>query len=263
DFASKINSFSRYGPHAICVLSGGTVTYEGGFEILKLSRSFTHGESEGVTLREGGMSIALSSPGGRVVGGIHSCLLKFNQIRVHSSGKQIKDYANVADAVEVYSFLSRSSYDIERKNDTINRIRTLLLPPVQGIHVMMKIANDTIGAICQACVGKFRTISPSKYPPPHSNKDSLWVDWIKVMRLKNKIIWTIKQDPNASYGWNQMLELRDRMRKHVKYKIGDGKSIFFWHDKWWDCRVLREKNPHYILQRDFDISDLKKLGNDG
>ncbi|PWA41472.1 PPC domain-containing protein [Artemisia annua] len=86
DVTSKIISFSKYGPRAICVLSalgiishvtlrqasssGGTVTYEGRFEILSLSGSFTPGESGGVTSREGGMSIALSSPDGRVVGGL-------------------------------------------------------------------------------------------------------------------------------------------------------------------------------------------------
>ncbi|GKE63686.1 hypothetical protein Tco_1514053, partial [Tanacetum coccineum] len=42
--------------------------YREDLKFLKLSGSFTRGESEGVTSREGGMSIALSSPGGRVVG---------------------------------------------------------------------------------------------------------------------------------------------------------------------------------------------------
>ncbi|XP_023772978.1 AT-hook motif nuclear-localized protein 1 [Lactuca sativa] len=86
DVTSKIISLTQYGPRAICVLSalgiishvtlrqasssGGTVTYEGRFEILSLSGSFTPGEVEGISSREGGMSIALSSPDGRVVGGL-------------------------------------------------------------------------------------------------------------------------------------------------------------------------------------------------
>ncbi|KAI7737911.1 hypothetical protein M8C21_027377 [Ambrosia artemisiifolia] len=86
DVTSKIISCSKYGPRAICVLSalgiishvtlrqanssGGTVTYEGRFEILSLSGSFTPGEAGGISSREGGMSIALSSPDGRVVGGL-------------------------------------------------------------------------------------------------------------------------------------------------------------------------------------------------
>ncbi|KAI3804222.1 hypothetical protein L1987_25607 [Smallanthus sonchifolius] len=91
DVTSKIISFSKYGPRAICVLSalgiishvtlrqanssGGTVTYEGRFEILSLSGSFTPGEVGGISSREGGMSIALSSPDGRVVGGLLGGLL--------------------------------------------------------------------------------------------------------------------------------------------------------------------------------------------
>lgn len=43
---------------------------QGRFEILSLSGSFTPGEVEGISSREGGMSIALSSPDGRVVGGL-------------------------------------------------------------------------------------------------------------------------------------------------------------------------------------------------
>ncbi|KAL7593828.1 AT-hook motif nuclear-localized protein 1 [Lactuca sativa] len=84
DVTSKIISFTKDGPRSICILSavgvishvtlrhadssssGGTVTYEGRFEILSLSGSFTSGEIEG---QESKMSIALCSPDGRVVGG--------------------------------------------------------------------------------------------------------------------------------------------------------------------------------------------------
>lgn len=82
DVTSKIISLTKDGPRSICILSalgvishvtlrhasssGGTVTYEGRFEILSLSGSFTSGEIGG---RESKMSIALSSPDGRVVGG--------------------------------------------------------------------------------------------------------------------------------------------------------------------------------------------------
>ncbi|XP_076919713.1 AT-hook motif nuclear-localized protein 1-like isoform X2 [Bidens hawaiensis] len=91
DVTSKIISFSKYGPRAICVLSalgiishvtlrqanssGGTVTYEGRFEIISLSGSFTPGEVGGISSKEGGMSIALSSPDGRVVGGLLAGIL--------------------------------------------------------------------------------------------------------------------------------------------------------------------------------------------
>ncbi|KAK8969391.1 hypothetical protein KSP40_PGU003932 [Platanthera guangdongensis] len=78
-------SVSQNGPHAICILSangaisnvtlgqaatsGGTVTYEGRFEILSLSGSFMLSESDGQRSRTGGLSISLAGPDGRVIGG--------------------------------------------------------------------------------------------------------------------------------------------------------------------------------------------------
>ncbi|KAI4311679.1 hypothetical protein MLD38_036556 [Melastoma candidum] len=85
DVTMKIISFSQQSPRAICILSangvissvtlrqpdssGGTLTYEGRFEILSLSGSFMPSESGGTRSRSGGMSVSLSSPDGRVVGG--------------------------------------------------------------------------------------------------------------------------------------------------------------------------------------------------
>ncbi|EXC17842.1 hypothetical protein L484_023197 [Morus notabilis] len=85
DVTMKIISFSQQGPRAICILSangvissvtlrqpdssGGTLTYEGRFEILSLSGSFMPNETGGTRSRSGGMSVSLASPDGRVVGG--------------------------------------------------------------------------------------------------------------------------------------------------------------------------------------------------
>lgn len=85
DVASKIMSFSQNGPRAICILSangaisnvtlrqaatsGGSVTYEGRFEILSLSGSFMLSDCGGQRSRTGGLSVSLAGPDGRVVGG--------------------------------------------------------------------------------------------------------------------------------------------------------------------------------------------------
>ncbi|XP_043693550.1 AT-hook motif nuclear-localized protein 9-like [Telopea speciosissima] len=85
DIATKIMSFSQQGPRAVCILSangtvstvtlrqpstsGGTVTYEGRFEILCLSGSYMLTDNGGSRSRTGGLSISLSSPDGRVIGG--------------------------------------------------------------------------------------------------------------------------------------------------------------------------------------------------
>ncbi|CAN1308238.1 AT-hook motif nuclear-localized protein 1 [Linum perenne] len=91
DVTMKVISFSQQGPRAICILSangvisnvtlrqsdssGGTLTYEGRFEILSLSGSFMPTESQGTRNRSGGMSVSLASPDGRVVGGSVAGLL--------------------------------------------------------------------------------------------------------------------------------------------------------------------------------------------
>ncbi|XP_059667498.1 AT-hook motif nuclear-localized protein 7-like [Cornus florida] len=85
DVAAKILSFSEKGPRGVCILSangavsnvtirqpgssGGILTYEGRFEILSLTGSFTISENGGVRSRTGGLSVSLAGPDGRVVGG--------------------------------------------------------------------------------------------------------------------------------------------------------------------------------------------------
>lgn len=85
DVGQKIMSFTQQRKRAICILSasgsisnaslrqpatlGGNVTYEGRFEILSLSGSFLHTETEGGSSRTGGLSVCLSSTDGRIIGG--------------------------------------------------------------------------------------------------------------------------------------------------------------------------------------------------
>ncbi|KAI3710505.1 hypothetical protein L2E82_40288 [Cichorium intybus] len=85
DIASTIMAFSQQGPRTVCVLSangaignvtlrqpatsGGTVTYEGRFEIISLSGSFLHSESNGNHSKPSGLSVSLAGSDGRVLGG--------------------------------------------------------------------------------------------------------------------------------------------------------------------------------------------------
>lgn len=91
DVSAKIMSFSQHGTRAVCILSangaisnvtlrqsatsGGTVTYEGRFEMLSLSGSFLLSENDGHRSRTGGLSVSLAGPDGRVLGGSVAGLL--------------------------------------------------------------------------------------------------------------------------------------------------------------------------------------------
>ncbi|XP_024371715.1 uncharacterized protein [Physcomitrium patens] len=86
DVATKIMQFAQHGPRATCVLSangaisnvtfrqqsssGGTVTYEGRFEILSLSGSYLPTDlGGGARQRTGGLSVSLAGIDGSVIGG--------------------------------------------------------------------------------------------------------------------------------------------------------------------------------------------------
>ncbi|KAK3013656.1 hypothetical protein RJ639_008527 [Escallonia herrerae] len=85
DVLAKLMSFSQNNTRAVCILSangaisnvtlrqaatsGGSVTYEGRFEILSLSGSFLLSDSGGQRSRTGGLSVSLAGPDGRVLGG--------------------------------------------------------------------------------------------------------------------------------------------------------------------------------------------------
>ncbi|KAG6429533.1 hypothetical protein SASPL_107585 [Salvia splendens] len=85
DINMKIISFSQQVSRAICILaangaisnvtlrqsnsSGGTLTYEGCFEILSLAGSFIVSDNGLTKSRSGGMSVSLVGPDGRVFGG--------------------------------------------------------------------------------------------------------------------------------------------------------------------------------------------------
>ncbi|XP_020598526.1 AT-hook motif nuclear-localized protein 9 isoform X2 [Phalaenopsis equestris] len=129
DIASKVMSFSQQGPRAVCILSangavstvtlrqpatsGGTVTYEGRFEILCLSGSYLITDEGGSRGRSGGLSVSLSSPDGRVIGGgVGGLLIAASPVQVivgsflyggaksKSKTKMIKQAAEAAEQAE-------------------------------------------------------------------------------------------------------------------------------------------------------------------
>ncbi|XP_061371532.1 AT-hook motif nuclear-localized protein 7-like [Gastrolobium bilobum] len=85
DIGTKIMAYCQQGLRSVGILSGtgvvstatlrrpsapgGTVTYEGRFEMLSLSGSFLLTEREGLLHRIGGISISFAGPDGRVIGG--------------------------------------------------------------------------------------------------------------------------------------------------------------------------------------------------
>ncbi|KAL3499873.1 hypothetical protein ACH5RR_038966 [Cinchona calisaya] len=126
DIASKIMAFSQQGPRTVCILSangaicnvtlrqpamsGGTVTYEGRFEIISLSGSFLLSDSNGGRSRSGGLSVSLAGSDGRVLGGgVAGMLMAATPVQVVvgsfiADGKKPKSGSSAAPAPSMLSF---------------------------------------------------------------------------------------------------------------------------------------------------------------
>ncbi|XP_061348236.1 AT-hook motif nuclear-localized protein 1 [Gastrolobium bilobum] len=146
DVTMKVISFSQQGPRAICILSangvissvtlrqpdssGGTLTYEGRFEILSLSGSFMPSESGGTRSRSGGMSVSLASPDGRVVGGGVAGLL------VAASPVQ----------VVVGSFLAGNQHEQKprkQKHEVISTVTPTAIVPISTLDPIPILSSST------------------------------------------------------------------------------------------------------------------------
>ncbi|CAK7329281.1 unnamed protein product [Dovyalis caffra] len=113
DIVTMILALSQKGARAVCVLSatgvvssvimrqpgssGGILRYDGRFEILSLSGSFTFGDTGGSNRKNGMLSVSLAKPDGRVFGGgVAGCLIAAGPIQLiiasfkQNIGKEIK-----------------------------------------------------------------------------------------------------------------------------------------------------------------------------
>ncbi|GKC17938.1 RNA-directed DNA polymerase, eukaryota, reverse transcriptase zinc-binding domain protein [Tanacetum coccineum] len=71
-----------------------------------------------------------------------------------------------------------------------------------------------------------------------SDKDFIWVKWVKVHRLKGGNIWDVELKEHRSWSWCQILKLRDDIRRFFNIKIGNGQKCNIWFDKWHTLLVM-------------------------
>ncbi|KAJ1414889.1 PPC domain [Sesbania bispinosa] len=177
DITMKVISFSQQGPRAICILSangvisnvtlrqpdssGGTLTYEGRFEILSLSGSFMPTDNQGTRSRSGGMSVSLSSPDGRVVGGGVAGLL------IAASPVQ----------VVVGSFLPSNQQDQKPKKPKSDYVPPVTITPAIAVSSAPPPTNgekeDIMGGHLLQNSG---TLNPNLTSPPPAFRRENWVN---------------------------------------------------------------------------------------
>ncbi|GJY79650.1 RNA-directed DNA polymerase, eukaryota, reverse transcriptase zinc-binding domain protein [Tanacetum coccineum] len=63
-------------------------------------------------------------------------------------------------------------------------------------------------------------------------KETLWVKWVHSIKLRGKSIWEVSVDQEDSWGWKNLLGIRDQIKDIVVYKIGNGSNVSMWFNNW-------------------------------
>ena len=80
-----------------------------------------------------------------------------------------------------------------------------------------------------------------------TNAGSLWVAWIHANLLKGKCFWIVRIPQEFTWNWRAVLKLRDEARKFIRFEVGDGKTIFLWHDLWRPTRALVQRFGSHVI----------------
>nr|GEW54661.1 hypothetical protein [Tanacetum cinerariifolium] len=83
-------------------------------------------------------------------------------------------------------------------------------------------------------------------------RESLWVKWIYVYKLKGRSFWDISDKAGTSWAWKNLLRFRGKFRDHIVHIIGDGCNTSLWFDNWHVICPL----SNFISRRDILYSGL-------
>nr|GEW30501.1 hypothetical protein [Tanacetum cinerariifolium] len=98
-------------------------------------------------------------------------------------------------------------------------------------------------------------------------KESLWVKWVNTVKLKGRSFGEVDPIDSDSWGWKSMLNLKDRIKPYVVYKVRDGKKISLWYDNWCSVGPLSDlitnrmiydaRFKDYVVWLDMDSKEVK------
>nr|GEY38171.1 hypothetical protein [Tanacetum cinerariifolium] len=83
-------------------------------------------------------------------------------------------------------------------------------------------------------------------------KESLWVKWINVYKLKGRSFWDISDKAGIRWAWKNLLRFRGKFRDHIVHRIGDGCNTSLWFNNWHAICPL----SNFISRRDILYSGL-------
>ncbi|GKA24088.1 hypothetical protein Tco_0710121 [Tanacetum coccineum] len=97
----------------------------------------------------------------------------------------------------------------------------------------------------------------------HDSKGKAKVAWknVSTVKLKGVSIWVVQKEECDSWGWKNLLTIRDLIINHVLYKISNGENTFMWYDNWSGLRPLINNISHIILynarlQKESNVADM-------
>nr|GEZ64061.1 hypothetical protein [Tanacetum cinerariifolium] len=83
-------------------------------------------------------------------------------------------------------------------------------------------------------------------------KESMWVKWVHVYKLKGRNFWDIPEKEGSSWSWKKILRYRSVLRSHIVHRIGNGLDTSLWFDNWHDICPLSD----FISKRKVHCSGL-------
>jgi len=76
------------------------------------------------------------------------------------------------------------------------------------------------------------------------HEEGVWQEIVKKKYLKNNWISHITQKPSNSPVWNDLIKIKHIYVKGRVMRLGNGKSIDFWHDTWCGSLPLIDRFPN-------------------
>ncbi|KAJ9536330.1 hypothetical protein OSB04_un000493 [Centaurea solstitialis] len=77
-----------------------------------------------------------------------------------------------------------------------------------------------------------------------SDRQTLWVRWIKWHYLHGGSVWTAVPRPSWSWIFRNLLELRPLSRRFFFHRLGNGDHTCAWTDSWMECGALSNLLPY-------------------
>ncbi|KAA0036886.1 zf-RVT domain-containing protein [Cucumis melo var. makuwa] len=80
-----------------------------------------------------------------------------------------------------------------------------------------------------------------------TNSGSLWVAWMEAYILKGKSLWDVDSRVGRSWCFRAILRKREKLKHHVRMKVGNGNRCRVWLDPWLQGGAILEQVGERVL----------------